>query len=72
VFDGTWASGPLPEEIQDYLLAKHMRLSWRDVIDMPDYVRRVWWDLMQAELGAQAEAARAAEARREREQRARA
>lgn len=71
VFDGTWGAGPLAEEIQDYLLARHMSLSWPDLQATPAYVQRVWWDLMQVELQAQADAADAAEAAARRQQGAR-
>jgi hypothetical protein len=57
VFDGTWGGGPLPEEIRDYLLVRHMRWSWSELEATPAYVRRAFWDLMQAELQAQADEA---------------
>jgi len=53
VFDGTWASGELPDELRDYLLCRHMRWSWSELEATPAYVRRATWDLMQAELRAQ-------------------
>lgn len=53
VFDGTWASGQLPEELRDYLLMKYMRWSWEQLEATPLYVRRFTWDLMQAEITAQ-------------------
>jgi hypothetical protein len=53
VFDGTWGSGEIPEDLRDYLLCRHMRWTWAELEATPAYVRRVTWDLMQAEIRAQ-------------------
>jgi len=63
VFDGTWASGELPDEVRDYLLMRHMRWSWAELEATPVYVRRATWDLMQAELRAQADEMESAKSR---------
>ncbi|MGH7743620.1 MAG: hypothetical protein ACREQ5_02190 [Candidatus Dormibacteria bacterium] len=48
IYEGTWSSGPPPPEIVDFELCYAMNLSWQDYQQTPLYVRRVWWDLLQA------------------------
>jgi hypothetical protein len=53
IYEGTWASGPPPDELVDFELMRYMGWSWRDLDDTPDYVRHYAWDLMQARIGAE-------------------
>lgn len=53
IYEGTWASGPPPEELVDFEFCYAMHLSWQDYQAMPLYVRRVWWDLLQARRNAE-------------------
>lgn len=46
VYDGTWASGPLPQEMQDFELMREMHWSWEALQATPHYVRRFTWDLI--------------------------
>jgi hypothetical protein len=48
IFDGTWASGPPPDElvVADTLLETGW--TWRDWCDTPPYIRRVMVDVINA------------------------
>jgi len=56
IYEGTWASGPPPQELIDFELMRFMGWSWPDLEATPLYVRRYCWDLMQARLEAEAAA----------------
>jgi len=63
VYDGTWSSGPAPEELVDFEVMREMGWSWRELQeDTPLYVRRYVWDFLlirrQAEHDAQERANR--------------
>ncbi|MFE4867734.1 hypothetical protein [Streptomyces sp. NPDC056682] len=46
IYEGTWASGPAPEEVVDFEIMREMGWSWRDLEATPIYVRRYVWDLI--------------------------
>jgi hypothetical protein len=58
IYDGTWGSGPGPVEVQWVELMREFGWSWRDLEEMPPYVRRVCWDLLLARREAEAAAQR--------------
>jgi hypothetical protein len=62
IYDGTWSSGPPPDEVVDFELMLAMGWTWQELQDTPWYVRRYTWDLMatrrQAEQDAQERAHR--------------
>lgn len=66
IYDGTWSSGPPPDEVVDFEVMREMGWSWRELQATPWYVRRYVWDLMgirrQAEQDAQERANRRADA----------
>lgn len=49
VYAGTWASGPVPQELSDFEMMHPdgMGWSWPDLQATPAYMRRVCWDLLQ-------------------------
>lgn len=49
VYDGTWASGPIPAEISDFELMspEGMGWSWPELQVTPIYVRKFCWELLQ-------------------------
>lgn len=65
VYDGTWSSGPPPEELTDFEVMREMGWTWQELQDTPLYVRRYVWDLIltrrQAEHDAQERANRRAD-----------
>ncbi|MEV5944450.1 hypothetical protein [Streptomyces sp. NPDC051994] len=48
IYEGTWASGPAPEEFVDFEVMREMGWSWQDLETTPIYVRRYVWDLLLA------------------------
>ncbi|TQF04757.1 hypothetical protein E6W39_24190 [Kitasatospora acidiphila] len=62
IYDGTWSSGPPPEELVDFEVMREMGWSWQELQDTPFYVRRFTWDLIctrrEAERSANEKAAR--------------
>ncbi|MCC9307680.1 hypothetical protein LN042_11295 [Kitasatospora sp. RB6PN24] len=62
IYEGTWASGPPPEELVDFEVMREMGWSWQELQDTPFYVRRFTWDLIcarrEAERAANERAAR--------------
>lgn len=56
VYGGTWASGPIPEEMVAFELMLGMGWSWTDYDACPMYVRRFCWDLLQARRKAEQDA----------------
>lgn len=56
MYDGTWSSGPVPAELQDYEVMREMHWTWRDLQEAPVYVRRFVWDLTLARREAEADA----------------
>ncbi|MEV8523128.1 hypothetical protein AB0451_03070 [Streptomyces sp. NPDC052000] len=48
IYEGTWSSGPAPEEVVDFEIMREMGWSWRDLEATPIYVRRYVWDLILA------------------------
>lgn len=61
VYDGTWASGPVAEEIIDFELMRAMRWSFADLQATPLYVRRFCVDLLSIRNRCEAEAQRRAQ-----------
>jgi hypothetical protein len=53
VYEGTWSSGPAPEELVDFEVMREMGWTWRDLQDTPFYVRRFTWDLILARRDAE-------------------
>ncbi|MFD0405622.1 hypothetical protein [Kitasatospora sp. NPDC127116] len=57
IYDGTWSSGPPPDEVVDFEVMREMGWSWQELQGAPWYVRRYTWDLLlirrQAEQQAQ-------------------
>ncbi len=56
IFDGTWASGPPPDE---FILARVLDLtgwSWPEWEATPPYIQSVMWDYHQAKASAEAAA----------------
>jgi hypothetical protein len=47
IVDGTWASGPAPEEFVAWLLMREMHWSWEDYERTPPYVRQISFDFLQ-------------------------
>ncbi|MBV6697434.1 hypothetical protein KV557_09890 [Kitasatospora aureofaciens] len=62
IYDGTWSSGPPPDEVVDFELMLATGWTWQELQETPWYVRRYTWDLMltrrQAEQDAQERASR--------------
>lgn len=56
IYEGTWASGPAPDEWKDFELMREMKWTWADLMATPDYVRRYCWDFIQARRQAGADA----------------
>lgn len=48
IYEGTWSSGPAPEELVDFEIMREMGWSWQDLETTPIYVRRYVWDLLLA------------------------
>lgn len=46
IYDGTWSSGPPPEELVDFEVMREMGWSWQQLQETPFYVRRFTWDLI--------------------------
>jgi len=65
VYDGTWSSGPPPDELVDFEVMREMGWTWGELQRTPFYVRRFTWDLIltrrQAEHDAQERANRRSE-----------
>lgn len=61
VYEGTWSSGPPPQELEDYELMREMKWSFADLQATPPYVRRFCWDLMNARRNAEAAASEKAQ-----------
>lgn len=53
IYDGTWASGAPPQEVADFEFCYAMHISWQEYKEMPLYVRRVWWECLQARRAAE-------------------
>jgi hypothetical protein len=56
VYEGTWSSGPIPDELRDFELMRAMGWTWAELEDTPVYVRRFTWDLLCARRAAKAAA----------------
>jgi hypothetical protein len=56
IYDGTWASGPPPEEFIEFELCYAMHWSTEDYARTPLYKRRVFWDCLQSRRRAEKEA----------------
>lgn len=48
IYEGTWSSGPPPQELVDFEVMREMGWSWQDLESTPLYVRRYVWDLIVA------------------------
>jgi hypothetical protein len=46
VYEGTWSSGPPPDEVIDFEVMREMGWTWTELQDTPWYVRRFTWDLI--------------------------
>jgi hypothetical protein len=57
VYEGTWSSGPVPAELEDFELMREMHWSWAELQAAPVYVRRFCWDFTLARRGAENAAA---------------
>ncbi len=53
IYEGTWASGPPPDEWIDFEVMREMGWSWSALDATPDYVRRFCWDFILARRNAQ-------------------
>ena len=60
IFEGTWASGPAPDELVDFELMHEFGWTWDELQNTPAYMRAVTWDLLNAKRHAQNEANRRA------------
>lgn len=58
IYDGTWSSGPPPQELRDFELCHAMHWSWQELQETPLYVQRAFWDLLQARRNAEREQAK--------------
>jgi hypothetical protein len=62
IYEGTWSSGPPPEELIDFEVMREMGWSWQELQATPMHVRRYTWDLIvirrQAETAANERSAR--------------
>lgn len=56
IYDGTWSSGPAPEELVHFELMREMGWTWQELEATPLYVRRYVWDLLVARREAEAAA----------------
>lgn len=56
MYEGTWSSGPVPEELVDFEVMREMGWSFSELQDTPWYVRRFTWDLLMARREAEAAA----------------
>jgi hypothetical protein len=56
IYEGTWASGPAPVEVQWVELMLAFSWSWQELEATPPYVRRVCWDLLVARRKAERQA----------------
>jgi hypothetical protein len=65
-YDGTWSSGPLPEEVEDFELMAEFGWTWQELQATPFYVRRFTTDLLSVKREARAAAAKKAQARQPR------
>ncbi|MDJ0342295.1 hypothetical protein QMK19_03715 [Streptomyces sp. H10-C2] len=53
IYEGTWASGPAPIEVQWVELMREYGWSWQEYAETPEYPKRVAWDLMVARRDAE-------------------
>ncbi|WP_055590124.1 hypothetical protein [Peterkaempfera griseoplana] len=58
IYEGTWSSGPPPEELEDFELMKEMGWTWDELQATPAYVRKFSWDFINARASAQETAAK--------------
>jgi hypothetical protein len=63
IYDGTWSSGPPPDEVEDFELMHEFGWTWQELQATPHYVRRFTWDLLCLKRQAQAAQAKKAQAR---------
>lgn len=47
-YDGTWSSGRLPDELEDFELMHEFGWTWAQLQDTPHYVRRFCCDFLAA------------------------
>ncbi len=57
MYEGTWSSGPVPDELADYEVMREMHWSWDQLQATPTYVRRYCWDFTLARRSAEQAAA---------------
>lgn len=53
IYEGTWSSGPPPDELRDFELMHAMGWTWQELEATPAYVRRYCWDLLMAKREAE-------------------
>ena len=58
IYDGTWSSGPPPDELVDFELMQEFGWTWQQLQDTPAYVRSFTWDFLAAKRAAQNAAAK--------------
>lgn len=56
IYEGTWLSGPPPQELVDFELMREMGWTWQELQQTPAYVRRYCGDLLAARREAEAKA----------------
>lgn len=56
VYEGTWSSGPVPAELEDFEVMREMHWSWDELQSTPVYVRRYCWDFTLARRSAEKDA----------------
>lgn len=56
MYEGTWSSGPPPDELIDFEVMREMGWTWQELQDTPWYVRRYTWDLLAARRQAEHDA----------------
>lgn len=57
MYDGTWSSGPVPDELADFEVMREMHWSWAELQATPPYIRRFCWDFTLARRKAENDAA---------------
>lgn len=55
IYEGTWASGPPPDEFIDFELMFEFHWSFHELSETPLYVKRFTWDLLQVRRQAEAD-----------------
>ena len=61
MYDGTWSSGPVPQELEDFEVMHEMHWTWAELQATPLYVRRFAWDFTLARRQAENDAAEKAQ-----------